>query len=255
MKFCNLKPSEIPHAFDKIEHLSGHHFENLALLQEAMTHPSYTVEQPHLPPHNQRLEFLGDAVLEIIVSEYLFEKLPEEQEGVLTRVRAVLANEKATADYAEKLALPAALMLGHGENLTGGRDRQSIMGDAFEAFLGAAYLDGGYEKAKKICLPLFPEDPMECVQILGVKENPKGALQEYCQAHKIGKPEYIKCSCSGPVHAPEFEIKVKIGGKEYCEGFGPNLKVAASAAARATLLQLQKNNNEENNSTENTPES
>ncbi|MBQ7649311.1 MAG: hypothetical protein IJS15_00040, partial [Victivallales bacterium] len=155
--FFNLKGEELETALKKVQEISGYHFSDGCLLLQALTHPSFAAECMETPGDNQRLEFLGDAVLELILSSYLYENMPKAQEGLLTRTRSFLANEEATAQYARKLGLDKVLQLGKGECLSNGRERNSLLGDAFESFLGAVYLDGGYDAAKSICLGMLPD--------------------------------------------------------------------------------------------------
>lgn len=234
MQNFNPKPLELQELFKQIEELSNYIFQDQALLLEALTHSSYAAEQSEDTAFNQRLEFLGDAVLQLVLSDFLFAAFPLEAEGILTRVRAMLVKEQANAEYALKLQLDKALLLGNGENLSGGRQRPSILGDAFEAFLGAVFLDGGLEGARKVCLPLFPE-AAECLELLGLEENPKGMLLEYCQSVFHEKPQYVCISTEGPVHEPMYEVKVTLRGKEIGRGSGRNRKTAECEAAKKAM--------------------
>ena len=200
----------------------------------ALTHSSYAAEQTPPSPFNQRLEFLGDAVLQLVLSDFLYNGLTEAQEGILTRTRSLLAKEKATAEYALQLGLNRALLLGNGENLTGGRERASILGDAFEAFLGAVYLDGGLEAARAVCARLLPS-PEACTELLGLEENPKGMLLEHCQSTLQAKPEYVCLSTQGPVHQPVYEVMVTLNGKEIARGCGKSRKAAECDAAKKAM--------------------
>jgi ribonuclease-3 len=237
MKNFNIKKSELPSILQAVQIHCGYLFRNRALLEESLTHPSYAVEQAQPPPHNQRLEFLGDSVLQIILSEYLYEHLPYAQEGLLTKVRSMLANESATASYARQLGLDTVLLLGRGEILNGGRERPSILGDLFEAFLGAVYLDGGLQAARNLCLALLP-DINACLERLTFEDNPKGALQEYCQTHLQQKPVYERLGATGPQHKQVFEVKVCIGQRELARGQGRNNRLAERAAALKALETL-----------------
>lgn len=237
MKNFNIKKSELPSILQGVQIHCGYLFRNRSLLEESLTHPSYAVEQTPAPPHNQRLEFLGDSVLQIILSEHLYEHLPYAQEGLLTKVRSMLANESATAVYARQLGLDTVLLLGRGEILNGGRERQSILGDLFEAFLGAVYLDGGLQAARSLCLALLP-DINACLERLTFEDNPKGALQEYCQTHLQLKPAYERLGVSGPKHEQVFEVRVCIGQRELARGRGSNHRLAERDAARQALKTL-----------------
>ena len=238
MKKFNIKKSELPSILQGVQNHCGYSFRNLALLEEALTHPSYAVEQPQpQPPHNQRLEFLGDSVLQIILSDYLYEHLPHAQEGLLTKVRSMLANESATASYAQQLGLDTVLLLGRGELQNGGRERPSILGDLFEAFLGAVYLDGGLQVARSLCLTLL-SDINACLERVKFEDNPKGALQEYCQTHFQQKPVYERVSATGPQDEQVFEVKVCIGQRELAHGQGRSYRQAERNAAQKALKTL-----------------
>lgn len=235
MKIFNPKVSEMPDVLSHIEAVSAYSFKDQSLLLLALTHSSYAAEQSPPCPFNQRLEFLGDAVLQLILSDFLYAGLPEAQEGILTRTRSLLAKEKANAAYALRLGLERALLLGHGENLTGGRERASILGDVFEAFLVAVYLDGGLEAARAVCTGLLPS-PQSCVELLGLEENPKGMLLEFCQSTQQVKPEYVCLSTHGQVHQPVYEVQVLLNGKEIARGNGKNRKAAECDAAKNAML-------------------
>lgn len=214
-----------------------YHFKDLSLLTQALTHPSFAAEQTPSPPDNQRLEFLGDSVLQLILSDLLFASLPDDKEGPLTRLRATLANESATASYAQKLGLQAAILLGKGEEQTGGRERQSILGDLFEAFLAAVYLDGGMDAARGICLRLLPPVADGKRQLLAT-DNPKGALQELCQDRFKCKPAYNVLSTEGPVHDPHFVVDVTINNVVMGQGSGNSHRIAERQAATQALLKI-----------------
>lgn len=215
----------------------GYRFKDLSLLDQALTHPSFAAEQTPAPPDNQRMEFLGDSVLQLILSDLLFASLPDDKEGTLTRLRATLANEPATASYAQKLGLQEAILLGKGEEQTGGRERQSILGDLFEAFLAAVYLDGGMDAARSICQRLLPPLADRKRQLLA-KDNPKGALQELCQDRFKCKPKYHVLSAEGPVHAPHFVVNVSVNDVVMGQGSGSSHRIAERQAATQALLKF-----------------
>ena len=207
-----------------------------APLREALTHRSYAVEH-ELKFDNQRLEFLGDAVLEIALSEYLFRRYPAADEGVLTRMRAALACEAAIAELARKLQLGDYLFTGKGETGAGGAKRESTLADLFEAVTAALYLAGGFALAKSFLLDLFAEycpDPMAMLEEI----NPKGSLQELSQGRWGEHPEYAVFRVSGPEHHPVFEVEVRLH-KFVARGEGPGRRAAESAAA-ANLLRYFK---------------
>jgi ribonuclease-3 len=222
---------------EQLQMRCGYHFKDSHLLRQALTHPSYAAEQNPPPADNQRLEFLGDSVLQLILSELLFTSLPNEQEGTLTRLRSSLANEPATAAYAKKLGLQQAMLLGKGEEQSGGRKRRSILGDLFEAFLAAVYLDGGMDAARAICLPLLPPLDTDKRQLL-VRDNPKGALQEFCQNRFKCRPKYEVISVEGPVHDPHFVVKVSINNVIMGQGDGSNHRIAERQAASQALQKI-----------------
>ena len=237
--FFNLKGDELELALEKVQDRAGYHFSDGCLLMQALTHPSFAAECLETPGDNQRLEFLGDAVLELILSSYLYGIMPKAQEGLLTRTRSFLANEEATAQYARKLGLDKVLQLGKGECISNGRDRASLLGDAFESFLGAVYLDGGYDAAKSICLGMLPA--LDYVSdMLVLEENPKGTLQILTQGSNLGRPIYEKIAVKGPVHQPLYEIRVLLNGRELGRGSGSSSKLAEREAAKAAYYKLKK---------------
>ena len=237
--FFNLKGEELEAALKKVQETAGYHFTDGCLLMQALTHPSFAAECMETPGDNQRLEFLGDAVLELILSSYLYENMPKAQEGILTRTRSFLANEDATAKYARKLGLDKVLQLGKGECISNGRERASLLGDAFESFLGAVYLDGGYDAAKTICLGMLP-DLAYVSDMLVLEENPKGSLQILTQGNNLGRPIYEKVTVQGPVHQPLYEIRVLLNGRELGRGSGASSKLAEREAAKTAYYKLKK---------------
>lgn len=238
MKKCNLKPADLPAVLAAIEETAGYAFQHRELLCQALCHSSFAAEQTPSPEHNQRLEFLGDAVLQLVLSERLFHRFPDANEGELTQGRAFLAREKSTAEYCRKLGLQPAMMLGNGEIKTGGRDRLSILGDAFEALLGAVFLDGGLDSARQVCQAVLPDD-FDLQTLLKGNNNHKGVLQEYCQVHLRCRPNYIVVGQTGPVHNPVHEVKVEVKGQELARASSSNRQDAAQKAAGAALECLK----------------
>jgi len=216
----------------------GYTFGDAALLQIALTHPSAVAEAVGQLRSNQRLEFLGDAVLSLVLTHAIYEKFPEEGEGLLTKARAALVNGQALAAHASALDLGACLVLARGEEQTGGRQKTSALADAFEAVLGALYLDGGFAAVREFILREFASDLQECAFTQGI-ENPKGELQELLQANSAESPHYEIVTASGPDHDREFECVVRHAGAELARGRGKSKKAAESAAARAALVQLR----------------
>ncbi len=215
-----------------------HPFRDAALLQLALTHPSVAHEQGVPLQHNQRLEFLGDAVLQLILTHDLYEKFPAFGEGPLTKARAKLVNRRALAEKGRLLGLGEYLLLSHGEESHGGRERPSTLADAFEAVVGAIYLDGGFDAARKFIGRQFHE-AFEGLADIPILENPKGELQELLQARSSEAPRYHVVSTSGPDHDRVFECTVHHEGRELARGSGKSKKDAESEAAKAALQALR----------------
>jgi ribonuclease-3 len=216
----------------------GYKFHNESLLRVALTHPSVAHEGGGSQPHNQRLEFLGDAVLQLVLTHELYEKFPEFDEGPLTKARAKLVNCRALAERARAIDLGKYLILSRGEETHGGRERSSALADAFEALLGAIFLDGGFEAVTKFILSEFGAAFGELGELPGI-ENPKGELQELLQARSPQAPEYHVVSAVGPDHDRVFECTVEHEGVELARGSGKSKKAAESDAALAALKKLR----------------
>jgi ribonuclease-3 len=213
-------------------------FTNPALLDLALTHPSFAVERPGTE-HNQRLEFLGDAVLQILIAESLFQLFPQDREGVLTKRRAMLVNQNFLAQLASKIGIDACLRLGRSEDKTGGRQRPSVLGDAFEAFVGSLYLDGGLDRARAVVLPIFGDLAAQ-LAMSEESDNPKGQLQELIQpVHGNNALRYDVTAIEGEDHAKVFEVAVFLHDRLLGRGRGTPRKVAEEAAARVALLTLK----------------
>jgi ribonuclease-3 len=216
----------------------GYTFRDEALLRLALTHPSVAHESGVDMAHNQRLEFLGDAVLQLVLTQQLYEKFPDSDEGPLTKGRAKLVNRRTLAEHARSLGLGAHLILSRGEETSGGRDRVSTLADAFEALLGAIFLDGGFDAAREFILREFGA-AFGKLDTLPVIENPKGELQELLQARSPEAPEYRVISATGPDHDRVFECTVQHGGVELARGSGKSKQAAESDAALAALKKLR----------------
>lgn len=198
-------------------------------LTEAVTHRSYAVEN-NLNYDNQRLEFLGDAVLEIILTEYLFRLYPDAAEGEMTQIRSALVRESTLAGLARRFELGKFLLTGRGEHDSGGTDRDSTLADLFEAVLGALYLDTGFDAAREFVNRLFSDeypDPRSLLTTI----NPKGQLQEYSQRRWGLTPKYIILHTSGPEHMPIYEVEVHLS-RYHAIGRAANRKAAEGDAAR-----------------------
>jgi ribonuclease-3 len=210
--------------------------ENLQRL--ALTHPSVAHESGTACAHNQRLEFLGDAVLSLVLTQKLYEQFPASDEGPLTKARAKLVNRQTLADRARSLDLGPHLILSRGEDANGGRERASALADAYEALLGAIFLDGGFDAAREFILREFAAAFSE-LSTLPLIENPKGELQELLQARSPNAPEYQTNQISGSDHDPMFECAVAHEGTELARGRGKSKKAAESDAAFAALEKLR----------------
>ncbi|MDE2001372.1 MAG: ribonuclease III [Patescibacteria group bacterium] len=212
-------------------------FKNKAVLEEALTHRSYLNENPSWRvPHNERLEFLGDAVLELIVTERLFEKFPKEPEGKLTTLRAALVNYQMLAKLSAQVNLESHLLLSRGEAKDRGRAREVILGNAMEALIGALYLDGGYEAAKAFVTEFVLT---EIKEVLDKKlyKDPKSVLQEKTQAEQKVTPTYKLIMEKGPDHQKIFVVGVYLDDEELARGEGMSKQDAEVDAARKVLRQ------------------
>ena len=216
----------------------GYAFRDEGLLRLALTHPSVAHEQGAPEPHNQRLEFLGDAVLQLVLTRELYEKFPAFDEGPLTKARAKLVNRRTLADHARILGLGAHMILSRGEEMHGGRERASALADTLEALLGAIFLDNGFEAAREFILREFSA-AFGQVDTLPIIDNPKGELQELLQARSPEAPEYQVIATTGPDHDRMFECIVQHEGVELARGRGKSKKAAESDAALAALKKLR----------------
>lgn len=211
-------------------------FENLALLDEALTHSSYANERRHRN-HNERLEFLGDAVVGLVISHLLYSRYPSEREGVLARMKASLVSSATMAEIGRELGLGPLLRLGKGEERSGGRERESIIADAVEAVIGAVYLDQPWHVTHGLVCRLW-ESWLERFSTPHRTVDPKSALQEHLQALGGGTPEYRLTATSGPDHAKTFFTEVVYEGRVLATGSGPSKKEAEQEAARRALESL-----------------
>jgi ribonuclease-3 len=217
-----------------LEERIGYKFRNPQLLTEALTHPSVGHEAKRDQPSNQRLEFLGDAVLQLVITERLFRHFDEEAEGHLTKLRARLVSRDTLRTYALNLGLGAHLIMGRGEEASGGRERPSTLGDAFEALIGAIYLDSGLEEARTFILEQAKADLAQIAEA-PVDINPKGELQELLQRISPNSPVYEVISQSGPEHEKFFVVEARWEGTVLGKGSGRNKKQAETAAAEEAL--------------------
>ena len=221
----------------ELEKKTGYTFQDFALLKQAMMHSSYTNEK-HLPKYrcNERLEFLGDAVLELVSSEYLFKGSPHTPEGELTKTRASMVCEPSLALCARDIGLGDYLLLGKGEEATGGRERDSITSDAMEALIGAIYLDGGFTSAKEF-IHRFVLTDLEDKKLF---YDSKTILQEMVQAEKLGTITYRLVKTEGPDHNKSFHTEVLIGNEVSGKGVGRTKKASEQQAAYEAILSLRR---------------
>lgn len=226
----------VPYPLEELEKRIGYTFRNKALLRQAMTHSSYTNERKiNKEPHYERLEFLGDAVLELVSSEFFYHKYPDMPEGKLTKTRASAVCEQALAIPAKELELGKFIRFSKGEENTGGRERESIIADAVEAIIGAIYLESGYEKAKAF-VERFILNDLEKKQLF---YDAKSVLQERLQHFKMPSARYEMVGESGPDHAKVFEVALYIGDELKSHGKGKSKKMAEQQAAYEALCQMK----------------
>ena len=219
---------------EKLQQDIGYVFRDEALLVEALTHPSLAYENESETPDNQRLEFLGDAVLQLVLTNDLFERFPDFSEGLLTKLRSRLVSTSALEEYALNINLGNYLLLGKGEEKSGGRERTGILADAFEALIGAIYLDSDYEHAKSFIV-FCCQNKMNRVVSDPIEKNPKGELQEILQSISKEAPQYRVISESGPDHERVFVTEVFWNDLVLGEGTGRSKKESESRAAYAAI--------------------
>lgn len=212
-------------------------FSNWLLLSRALTHRSYLNEHPEALEDNERLEFLGDAVLDFVVGAWLYHRYPEMPEGDLTRMRSALVHTEQLAEFARQLQLGGAMRLGRGETQAGGRERPALLCDTFEAVIGALYLDRGVDEVIRFLEPLLSA-AADDILLHHRNEDPKSLLQEWSQSQGFGAPRYETRSAVGPDHSKLFEVDVLINGKVHGTGHGHSKQAAAKSAARNALKML-----------------
>jgi ribonuclease III len=225
---------------DSLQSALGYRFRDLALLEEALTHSSLVNEQKSASPqHNERLEFLGDAVLSLVMSEYLASALPQSSEGTLSKLKAQLVSEASLAQVARRLGLGRHLKLGRGEDRSKGREKDSLLADALEAVLAAVHLDGGFDASRTVTRHIFFE---ELTHITGQKQPGAGdyktQFQEWCQKRHDTLPRYATVRETGPDHQKSFEVQLSIQGEVVGVGSGRSKKEAEQQAAKQALQQL-----------------
>jgi ribonuclease III len=217
---------------DDFQRRLGHRFQRSGLLVQALTHRSFSAD------HNERLEFLGDSVLNLAVSALLFERLPDMPEGDLSRVRANLVKQDALAALAAEVLLAPGLRLGEGERRSGGQQRPSILADALEALIGAVYLDAGFDAAQALVRRLYANVPLNA-QMTQRAKDPKTELQEWLQGRKMQLPVYQVVATSGEAHQQTFDVACVVEERGWTErGRGASRRAAEQAAAAAMLARV-----------------
>ena len=220
-----------------LEERLEYRFHDLALLDKALTHTSYVKGDGRASAHNERLEFLGDAVLELCTSEYLYLRFPDYDEGAMTRLRAQAVCEGALYEVAREYGLGAMLLLGRGEDHSGGREKPSILSDAVEAVIGALYIDGGMEVAKGFIMRFVHNSVADAMAGRLIKDH-KTMLQEYVQKRHMGQIVYELTGSSGPDHNKTFTMRVLVAGETAGIGEGRTKQEAGQQAARAALIEF-----------------
>lgn len=221
----------------KFQRILNYTFNDLKLLTEAVMHRSFASEN-NVKFDNQRLEFLGDSVMQIILTDFVFKRYPAFDEGMMTKIRSAMADQSSFARLARLISLGEFIMLGKGEIENGGSDRDSTLSDAFEAVVAALFLDSNLENTRQIVMKLINEAYPDPVALLSTN-NPKGALQEYCQMHFGKSPSYKTLSISGEDHDPVFTVQVELDSVVLAGASAKRRKTAEGMAAGEALSLLQ----------------
>jgi len=211
---------------------------NLLLVTRALTHRSYVNEHQEALEDNERLEFLGDAVLDFVAGAWLYSHFPEMAEGELTRMRSAMVCTEQLAEFARSYDLGSAMRLGHGEDNAGGRQKDVLLCATFEALVGALFLESDISTIQHLVHPLL-EQVSEHLALSSDSRDPKSRLQEWSQGQRLGIPKYVTVSINGPDHMRMFEIEVQINGSAYGRGSGHNKQAAERAAAQAAMDAIE----------------
>lgn len=226
--------------YDELEGLLGISLPDRELTRQAMVHTSYLNENPGFAPtSNERLEFLGDAVIGAVVADYLYRAFPKLPEGDLTSLRAAVVRSRSLAGWARQLRLGELLLLGKGEEAHGGREREGLLAAAFEALVAAVYLQHGYDGAGRVLARFIPA-AIESVIRRQAAVDAKSRLQQLCQATMQITPVYRVLNVSGPPHRPEYTVEVLVGERVLSQGVGRNKQAAEQAAAAEALRSLER---------------
>lgn len=211
-------------------------FNDILLLTRALTHRSYLNENPEALEDNERLEFLGDAILDFLVGDWLYNRFPEMEEGELTQMRSALVQTNQLASFCKQLELENAVRMGKGEYKSGGKYRKALLCDVFESFIGALYLDQGIESVKAFLYPLLDHAVFDILENRK-NEDPKSKLQEWAQANGFATPRYVTKTVSGPDHARTFEVEVCVNNQIVGKGIGSSKQEAEKDAAKVALQE------------------
>ena len=226
-------------ALAKLEESLGYSFREIKLLNKALTHKSYVNEKDETLKHNERFEFLGDSVLDLVVSDYMVRKYKDYKEGTLSKIRAAVVNESCLAGLARQLDLGAFLLLGKGEEMSGGRNKASLLANAYEAVAGAIYCDSNLETAANVILPQIQDEIINFAETR-VSRDYKSYLQEYTQNKLFCIPAYKVTRETGPDHEKQFEVSVLVNDLKKGKGIGRSKKEAEQNAAKMALEKYQK---------------
>jgi ribonuclease-3 len=218
---------------------AGLHFKDVQLVRRALTHSSYINENPDALEDNERLEFLGDAALDFLSAAWLYKHFPEMDEGQLTRLRSSLVRTEQLAEFAEQIQLSEAVLLGRGEEASGGREREALLCDVFEALIGALYMDSGLEPVAQFLEPRFSQAVERVMQDESLLDA-RSLLQIWAQAELGETPRYRTVEAIGPDHAREFVVEVNIGRGTRARGVGRSKQEAAQAAASTALSTIRR---------------
>jgi ribonuclease-3 len=223
---------------DEFVQQAGLHFNDLQLVWRALTHSSYVNENPEIQEDNERLEFLGDAALDFLIASWIYRHYPEMDEGQLTRLRSALVRTEQLAAFAEEIHLGEAVLLGLGEESSGGRARQALLCDAFESIMGALYIDSGLEAVAAFLEPRLPAAVDQAMEDESLMDD-RSLLQIWAQAELGETPRYRTVDSTGPDHDREFVVEVSVGEQPAAQGRGKSKQEAAQAAASEALRTLQ----------------
>jgi ribonuclease III len=222
---------------EEFQNRIGYRFQEPLLLHRALTHKSYIDEEGERVRNNEQMEFLGDAVIDLIIRDYSLKRFPDRSEGELSKMRSAVASETTLSHIARRMEVGKYILMGKGEESSGGRKKRSLLTNAFEAVAAAVYLDGGFERSYHVILSFLRQD-IERLSLAAHHDDYKSALQEYTQSRLGSVPHYRVVSEEGPDHKKTFLVELTIGGRSLGSGRGRSKKVAEQKAAREALDRL-----------------